>query len=172
MSSISRRSTRRSQSLKRDRRLALHRGDEVVHEMVGGQIDDVAAGVGRAGRPGDGIEQMRFAEAHGRMDVDRVEAHRAVERGAARPAWRSPSAISLLAPGTKVSNVILGSSALPESASPLARPDRRACGLAVAGVGSVSGSARDLGRLRQPRTGLAVDAHGEMQPRDARALRP
>jgi hypothetical protein len=48
MSSISSRSTRRSHSLKRERRLALHGGDEVVHEVVGGQVDDVAPRIGCA----------------------------------------------------------------------------------------------------------------------------
>ena len=44
--------------LEAERRLALHGGDEVVHEMVGSQVDDVAVGIGRTGRPRYGIEQV------------------------------------------------------------------------------------------------------------------
>ena len=64
--------------LEAQRRLALHRSDEMVHEVVGRQVDDVAAGLGGTGRPGDGIEQVRLAQPDARMDVDRVEAHRVV----------------------------------------------------------------------------------------------
>ena len=68
--------------LEAQRRLALHRGDEMVHEMVGGQVDDVAAGLSRPRRPGDGIEQMGFAQANGRMHIDRIETDRAIGNGA------------------------------------------------------------------------------------------
>ena len=47
--------------LEGDGRLALHRRDEMVHEVVGGQIDDIEARIGLGDRPGDGIEKMRFA---------------------------------------------------------------------------------------------------------------
>jgi hypothetical protein len=60
--------------LEAERRLALHGGDEVVHEMVGRQVDDVPARLGRSGGPGDGVEQVGFAEADARMDIDRIEA--------------------------------------------------------------------------------------------------
>src|SRR6185312_17227791 len=46
--------------LEAERRLALHGSDEMIHEVVGGEIDDVAARLGGAGGPGDGVEQMRF----------------------------------------------------------------------------------------------------------------
>ena len=61
--------------LEAERGLALHGGDEMVHEVVGGQIDDVLGRVSLLHLVGDGVEQMGFAQAHGRMDIDRVEAH-------------------------------------------------------------------------------------------------
>jgi hypothetical protein len=67
--------------LEGERRLALHRLDEVVHKVVGRQVDDVAARVCRARRPGDRVKKVRLPKADRRMDIDRVEGHRIVERG-------------------------------------------------------------------------------------------
>ena len=67
--------------LEAERGLALHGGDEMVHEVVGGQIDDVLGGIGRLHGMGDGVEQVGFAQADGGMDIDRVEGHGIVGGG-------------------------------------------------------------------------------------------
>ena len=60
--------------LEGDRGLRLQRGDEAVHEVLGGQIDD-AAPLRRRGVRGR-LQQMGLAEADRRMDVERAEGGR------------------------------------------------------------------------------------------------
>ena len=61
--------------LEGDRGLRLERRHEAVHEFLGGQIQHLALGDAVAG-PRDRLQQMRLAEAHAGMDVERVEHHR------------------------------------------------------------------------------------------------
>ncbi len=56
--------------LEGERRLGLQRGDEPVHEAVGGEIDDALAARDHFMR--DGLEEVRLAEADGRMNIQRV----------------------------------------------------------------------------------------------------
>ena len=60
--------------LEGDRGVRLQRGDEAVHEALGGQIDD-AAPLRRRGVRGR-LEKMGLAEADRRMDVERAEGGR------------------------------------------------------------------------------------------------
>ena len=60
--------------LEGDRRLGLQRGDEAVHEFLGGQIDDRAPLLGRGMR--DRLQEMGLTEADGRMDVERAKGGR------------------------------------------------------------------------------------------------
>src|SRR5271154_4364335 len=62
--------------LEGDRGLSLERGDETVHESLGGQIDDRAP-LARGGM-GDCLEEMGLAEADCRMDVERTKGGRRV----------------------------------------------------------------------------------------------
>src|SRR5271163_2253418 len=57
--------------LEGDRGLGLERGDETVHESLGGQIDDRAPLLGGGVR--DRLQEMRLAEADRRMDVERAK---------------------------------------------------------------------------------------------------
>ncbi len=60
--------------LEGQRRLRLQRGDEAVHEFLGGEIKHLALVSGIAG-PGHRLKQMRLAEADAGMDVERIEHH-------------------------------------------------------------------------------------------------
>src|SRR5215813_7329454 len=63
--------------LEGDRRLAAQRRHEAVHEPLRRQVEDLAVRLGVAG-PGDRLQQMRLAETHARVDVERVEHDRIV----------------------------------------------------------------------------------------------
>ena len=60
--------------LERQRRLRLQRGDEAVHELLGGEIEHLALAAGIAG-PRHRLQQMGFAEADAGVNVERVEHH-------------------------------------------------------------------------------------------------
>ena len=60
--------------LERDRSLRLERGDESVHELLGGQIDDRAPLL--TGGMRDRLQQMGLAEADRRMNVERAKGRR------------------------------------------------------------------------------------------------
>ena len=60
--------------LEGQRGLRLQRGDEAVHEFLGGEIQHLALAAGIAG-PGHRLQQMGLAEADAGMDVERVEHH-------------------------------------------------------------------------------------------------
>ena len=64
--------------LEGDRGLRLERGDEAIHEALGGEIDDAA--LRRRGGVGDGLQQMGLAEPHGGMQVERIEQRRLLRR--------------------------------------------------------------------------------------------
>ncbi len=65
----------RSQALlERDRSLRLQRGDESVHELLGGQIDDRAPLL--TGGMRDRLQQMGLAEADRRMNIERAKGGR------------------------------------------------------------------------------------------------
>ena len=61
--------------LEGERGLRFQRRHEAVHEFLGGEIEHLALRPAVAG-PGDRLQQMRLAEAHARVDVERVEHHR------------------------------------------------------------------------------------------------
>lgn len=151
--------------LEGQRRLALHGGDEMVHEVVSGQVDDVASRLRRAGRPGDGVEQVGLAQADARMDIDGVEAHRVVGgRMGDLPGHLHQLVDS---PATKLSNVILGSSALPEKRVAARRRGnsrrvRGDVGVVTVVAFGLADFRRGLGLLHA-RPGLAVHPHREVQ---------
>ena len=58
--------------LEGQRRLALERSDEAVHEFFRGEVENLALVAGIAG-PSDGLQKVGFAESHTRMDIERVE---------------------------------------------------------------------------------------------------
>ena len=61
--------------LEGERGLGAQRRDEAVHELLGGEIEHLALGAVVAG-PGDGLQQVRLAEADAGVDVERIEHHR------------------------------------------------------------------------------------------------
>ncbi len=67
--------------LERQRCLRFERGDEAVHELLGGEIKHLALGARVAG-PCHRLQQMGFAEADAGVDVERIEHH-----GIAAPAF-------------------------------------------------------------------------------------
>ena len=64
--------------LEGDRRLRLQRRDEAVHELLGGEIDDTAALVGRL--VGDRLDQMRLPQPYRGVDVERIVEQRLTRR--------------------------------------------------------------------------------------------
>ena len=61
--------------LEGERRLGFQGGDEPVHEFLGGEIEHPALARRVAG-PGDRLEEMRLAEPHASVDIERIEHHR------------------------------------------------------------------------------------------------
>ncbi len=62
--------------LEGDRVLVPERPDELVHELLGREVDDRARGVALADVPGDGVHEMGLAEADAAIEEERVERHR------------------------------------------------------------------------------------------------
>ncbi len=61
--------------------LRAQRGNKAVHELLGRKVEHLPLTRCVAG-PGHGLQQMRLAEAHARMDVKRIEHHRVATLGA------------------------------------------------------------------------------------------
>ena len=70
--------------LERDRVLVPERADEVVHELLGRQISDLALRLGDADVPRDGVHQMGLAEPDPAVQEQRVERRRGGFGDAAR----------------------------------------------------------------------------------------
>ena len=140
----------------------------MVHEMVGRQIDDVAAGLGSTGCPGDGVEQMRLAQADGRMHVDRIEADGAVE-GGTRHLLGDAERDLVAGAGHEAVEGHLGIERRPRQCVAARRHQfamrlqgrRRRLGLDLR---------RRLGRGAEPRPRLAVDPDCQVQPGHRRGL--
>ena len=157
--------------LEAERRLALHGGDEVVHEVVGRQVDDVPARLGRSGGPGNGVEQVGFTQAHARMNVNWVEADGVV--GGRMGHLFGHLQRHLV--GRADDEAVEGHLGVERRARQrvAARRRRRNGGLShhagrcrrCRNFG-LDRLARRFG-LMQPRPGLAVDAHREVQPGEA-----
>ncbi len=55
--------------------LLAKRPDEPIHELLGGQIDDGAAGLAFPDVPGDGVHEVGLAEADAAIQEQRIERH-------------------------------------------------------------------------------------------------
>jgi hypothetical protein len=137
----------------------------MVHEVIGGQVNDVAPRLGRARRPGDGVEQVRFTQPDCRMDIDGIKAHRVVGGGMGHLLCHLQRHFI----GAAGNKGLEGHLRIKRTARErIALGGRRI--LDEAWRRGQHGYARRLvGRLDhwgQARTGLAVDTYGKMQPRD------
>ncbi len=135
----------------------------MVHEVVGRQIDDVAARLSGARGPGDGVEQMRFAQPHGRVDVDRIEADRIV----GRRVRNLPGDAERDLVGRAGDEAVEGHLGIEGTTGERIATWRRRF---VPRLGRrwrriALGLDDDVVLRRQPRPRLAIDPHGEMQPR-------
>ena len=100
-----------------ERRAVAKRGDELDGEALDGQIERTLAAAGRAARlVRDGLQEMRLAEAHAGMEIERIVGGR-LPSGAPATARAARQATSLERPSQKVANVSRGSTGEPAKRS-------------------------------------------------------